>query len=119
MALQRLQLEDGTVIWLEASDESFPIEALQSTETTRGSRDATSSSRALQQLASMQDTIKAFTHYTLNAFRQVANANVNKVTLEFGINVGGEAGIPYITKGSIGSNIKVTVECTFPNNPSA
>jgi len=36
------------------------------------------------------------------------------VTLEFGINVGGEAGIPYITKGSVESNLKIKVECSFP-----
>jgi hypothetical protein len=82
-------------------------------EETRGSRSGGASQQAMQQLASLQSTIKTFTGYTLNSFRQVANANIDKVTLEFGINVGGEAGIPYITKGSVGSNIKITVECSF------
>ena len=112
MALQRMQLDENTVIWLEASDETVPPELLSAEPQGRGTR-ALTPNQALQQLTNMQDTIKAFTHYTLNAFRQVANANVNKVTLEFGINVGGEAGLPYITKGSIGSNLKITVECSF------
>jgi hypothetical protein len=101
--------EDGNEIsiWMDEGEE------------TRGSRSGGSSSQqAMQQLASLQSTIKTFTSYTLNSFRQVANANIDKVTLEFGINVGGEAGIPYITKGSVGSNIKITVECSFKNQQS-
>jgi hypothetical protein len=54
----------------------------------------------------------------LNAFRDLAGANVDKVTLEFGIKVGGEAGIPYVTKGTAESNIKITVECSFPDTKS-
>jgi hypothetical protein len=79
----------------------------------RGSRSGGSSQQAMQQLTSMQDTIKTFTNYTLNSFKQIANADVDKVTLKFGINVGGEAGIPYITKGTVGSNLEITVECSF------
>lgn len=44
----------------------------------------------------------------------VAIANVDKVTLEFGIELGGEAGVPYVTKGTAKSNLKITVECSFP-----
>ncbi|EGJ35136.1 MULTISPECIES: CU044_2847 family protein [Moorena] len=69
----------------------------------------------------IQKTIYFYTIHTLNSFRKVAIANVdkvnvNKVTLEFGIEIGGEAGIPYITKGTAKSNIKITAECSFPNN---
>lgn len=115
MALQRLQLDENTLIWLDSSNnESTPIE--QNTEAQGRNSRAFTPAQVQQQLTSMQDTIKAYTNYTLNAFSQVAHANVNKVTLEFGVNVGGKAGIPFITEGTIGSNIKVTVECTFPNN---
>ncbi|MEI6381218.1 MAG: CU044_2847 family protein [Cyanobacteriota bacterium ELA615] len=43
-------------------------------------------------------------------------SDINKVSLEFGIEVGGEPGIPYITKGTAKSNIKVTLECNFSQN---
>jgi hypothetical protein len=46
--------------------------------------------------------------------KKVAIANINKVTLEFGIELGGEAGVPYVTKGTAKSNLKITVECSFP-----
>jgi hypothetical protein len=62
----------------------------------------------------MQATIQAYTNYTLEAFKHLAGANVDKVTLEFGIKIAGEAGVPYVTKGTAESNLKVTVECSFP-----
>lgn len=64
----------------------------------------------------IQSTIRAYTIYSLNAFRKVAIANVDRVTLELGIEVGGEAGVPYMTKGTAKSNLKVTVECSFPQD---
>nr|WP_176453085.1 CU044_2847 family protein [Pseudanabaena sp. SR411] len=41
-------------------------------------------------------------------------ANIDKVTLKFGIKIAGEAGILYITKSSVESNLETTVECSFP-----
>jgi len=67
-----------------------------------------------QNFQAVQGTIRAYTVYTLNAFKQVAVANIDKVTLEFGIELGGEAGVPYVTKGTAKSNMKITVECSFP-----
>lgn len=62
----------------------------------------------------MQDTIRAYTSYTLNGFKQMAGASVDKVTLEFGVKVAGEAGVPYVTKRTADANLKVTMECSFP-----
>ncbi|MFI3219360.1 MAG: CU044_2847 family protein [Methylococcales bacterium] len=76
-------------------------------ETTHGSVNVQlATQQVIQNFANLQDRIKAFSVYTLNSFKQIADVNVDKVTLEFDINVSGEAGIPYITKGSIGSNFK-------------
>ncbi|HMU47595.1 MAG TPA: CU044_2847 family protein [Chitinophagaceae bacterium] len=33
----------------------------------------------------------------------------SECSIEFGINVGGEAGIPFVTKGTVGANFKVTI----------
>ena len=59
-----------------------------------------------------QGTIRAYTSYTLNAFRQMAGANLDKVTLEFGVKAAGEAGMPYVTKGTADAKLKITVECS-------
>ena len=32
-----------------------------------------------------------------------------EISLEFGVNVGGEAGIPFVTKGTVGANFKINV----------
>ena len=58
-------------------------------------------------------TTSSYAHYTLDAFRKAGNANVDKVTLEFGVKIAGSAGIPYITEGSAEGNFKITVECSF------
>lgn len=62
--------------------------------------------------------IRSYTACTLNAFKQIAVANIDKVTLDFGLTIGDEAGIPYIpyvSKGTVASNMKITLECWFPN----
>ncbi|WP_228038457.1 CU044_2847 family protein [Nodosilinea sp. LEGE 06152] len=61
----------------------------------------------------MQGTIRAYTSYTLNAFRQMTRANVDKVTLEFGVKVAGKVGVPYVTKGTADANLKITLEYSF------
>ena len=112
--LVTLTLDDGTVIYVEATEDiTVPMPPTGSpAETTRTSKGA--SAQVLRSFQAMQGTIRAYTHYTLNAFRSMAGANVNKVTLEFGIKIGGEVGVPYVTKGTAESNLKITVECSFP-----
>ncbi|MBE9109002.1 hypothetical protein IQ273_06170, partial [Nodosilinea sp. LEGE 07298] len=68
---------------------------------------------AAQSFKAIEGTIRTYTSYTMNAFKDMATANVEKVTLEFGLKVGGEAGVPYVTKGTAESNLKITVECSF------
>lgn len=134
-----ITLDDNTVIYIEATDAVTPPAAVppaapstmpppappafpplappapppysdDTTRTTRGT-----SEQVMKSFQAMQGTIRAYTVYTLDAFRHMAGANVNKVTLEFGIKVAGEAGVPYITKGTAESNLKITVECSFPD----
>lgn len=123
--LTALELEDGTIIYLEAKqDVEIPVSVAPISEETeeltredleKGEK-GLSKEQVLRNFKLVESTIRSYTHYTLNAFRQVANANINKVTLEFGMKVGGKAGIPYITEGTGESNLKITVECSFPDN---
>jgi hypothetical protein len=68
---------------------------------------------AAQSFKAIDGTIRTYTTYTMNAFKDMATANVESVTLEFGLKVGGEAGVPYVTKGTAESNLKITVHCSF------
>ena len=123
--LAPIELEDGTIIYMEVQEE-VEIAPRESTQTetegelTReqigkeGKGLGSSQTQIVQNFQAIEGTIRAYTNYTLNAFRNIASANINKVTLEFGIKVGGKAGIPYVTEGSAESNLKITVECSFP-----
>lgn len=72
------------------------------------------SESAIQQSPALDKTIKSYTKYALGAFRNDKDMSaVKKVTLEFGVNLSGVGGLPYVASGTVGCNIKVTVECDF------
>lgn len=119
-----IRLEDGTEIYMEATDDVVaPASApdlssdpyAEATRTAKGwsMTPPTAQVHAAQSFKAIEGTIRTYTSYTMNAFKDMATANVEKVTLEFGLKVGGEAGVPYVTKGTAESNLKITVECSF------
>ncbi len=115
--LTPIQLEDGTIILIEATEDAIAPDVEVGEPTPEGETPLVSKDGAdvvIQTFKAVEGTIKAYTNYALNAFKKVAIANVDKVTLEFGIQISGEAGIPYVTKGTAQSNLKITVECSFP-----
>lgn len=122
--LVKVQLDDGTEIYMEATEDvEAPAAAnsgdLYDGETTRtakglgGMTSQSAQAHAVQSFKAIESTIRTYTNYTMSAFRDMASANVEKVTLEFGLKVSGEAGVPYVTKGTAESNLKITVECSF------
>lgn len=111
--LAPIQLDDGSIIYIEAEDDVTSSSGPTSEGVTRTAKGM--GGTALQNFQAMQGTIRTYTAYTLNAFKDMATANVDKVTLEFGVKVAGEGGVPYITKGSAECNLKITVECSFPD----
>ena len=131
-----IQLEDGATIYIESTEDVIApssdslgesdLEEEEDRELTRadmgrsakgiwGNHNQTVDPReqVAQSFRAIETTIRTYTTYTLNAFKELAVANVDNVTLEFGIKVGGEAGIPYVTKGTAESNLKITVQCSF------
>ena len=111
--LTPIKLEDGTFIYIESSEDVNAVEIYESAETEETLIAKGGMESALKKFRSIEDTIRAYTSHTLNAFRDLAAVNVDKVTLEFGVKIGGQAGIPYITKGTAESNLKIRVECSF------
>lgn len=110
--LTPIHLDNGRIIYIEATENVDAPELETGVERRPITKDG---KKLVQAFDTVKETIGAYTTYTLDAFKEVANANINKVTLEFGIKIAGEAGIPYVTKGTAESNLKITVECTFPN----
>jgi hypothetical protein len=113
-----IQLDENTVIYIEATEDvDVPSVSIQTGGARQGSKGALGDNvkkQTMESFAAIHSTIYTYTTLTLNAFKKVAIANVDKVTLEFGIELGGEAGVPYVTKGTAKSNLKITVECSFP-----
>ncbi|NEP10747.1 MAG: hypothetical protein F6K14_11130 [Symploca sp. SIO2C1] len=122
--LTPIRLDDDTVIYIEATEDveapsvstEEPVEEEEEALTSKGMSPDVLKKQMAQNFQAIQGTIRAYTIYTLSAFKKVAIAEVEKVTLEFGIELGGEAGVPYVTKGTAKSNLKVTVQCSFPKN---
>jgi hypothetical protein len=59
----------------------------------------------LQQISALVKVANKWLSEELNAMEQPPSS----CSLEFGIDVGGEVGIPFITKGTIEANFKVTI----------
>ena len=132
-----IQLEDGTEIYIEATEDvevapTAPAYPNDEEEVVRGGQKGwgggggrgfsgvpggggDAAAIAAQSFKAIEGTIRTYTKHTLSAFKDMADANVDKVTLEFGIRVSGEAGVPYVTKGAAESNLNITVECSFDN----
>lgn len=116
-----VRLDDETVIYIEATDdvsvpavsEEEPVDEEEAVVDKSG-RPINVQQQMVQSFQAIQGTVRAYTTHTLNAFKSITSANINKVTLEFGIELGGEASVPYVTKGTAKSNLKITVECSFP-----
>ncbi|HEY9907840.1 MAG TPA: CU044_2847 family protein [Thermosynechococcaceae cyanobacterium] len=69
---------------------------------------------ALVKMQQARSTIRGYTLYALSAFRDLGLAEVQEVTLKFGLKIGGKVGIPYITEGTTDCNLEISVKCTVP-----
>lgn len=120
--LQAIQIDADTIIYIEAA-EDLAVPNVVGTgeidgEVRRGGQKGgvfNPADQMAQSFKAIESTIKTYTKYTLNAFRDASLAEVKKVSLEFGVNVSGMGGVPYIATGTAGCNIKITVECAFPD----
>lgn len=125
-----MQLDDGTIFYVEAQEgtlpvtTSVPVEEPEEEEETRERRkgifDGVKSvtpkmPTPAQSMHIMQKTIRAYAGYSLAAFKNFGAANVDEVTLEFGINFSADAGVPYVANGKAQSSLKITVKCSYNN----
>ncbi|MEH2173338.1 CU044_2847 family protein [Nostoc sp.] len=72
---------------------------------------------AIARMQQARQMIRSYTIYALSAFKDFNTAEIEEVSLKFGIKLGGKAGIPYITEGSAESNLEIQVKCKFPEKP--
>lgn len=69
---------------------------------------------AFVKIEEVHHQIRAYTKYAIGAFKNLGAAEVEEITLKFGLKIGGKTGIPYLTEGSAESNFEIEVKCKFP-----
>ena len=62
-------------------------------------------------LKDIHGTLQAYTYYAIGAFSKVAFAEVEEITLKFGIKIAGSTGMPILTQGSAEGSFQVEVKC--------
>ncbi|PSB18600.1 hypothetical protein C7B65_15005 [Phormidesmis priestleyi ULC007] len=120
--LTPITLDDGTTIYIEAIENTasgvlVPDKPIGTGDPKRGLFTDEPQKQITQNFQAIEHTIRAYTLYTLNAFKGVAMAEVSEVTLKFGINISSEAGVPYIANAKGGCNLEINVKCQFPKIP--
>jgi hypothetical protein len=83
-------------------------------ETAEGDRESYGLGDATVRLQQIHATIRAYTLYTLGAFRQLCDAEVKEVTLKFSLLIKGEGGLPILAKASTEGSFNIEVKCEFP-----
>jgi len=117
--LTPITLDDGTTIYIEAIENTasgilVPDKPIGTGDPKRGLFTDEPHKQITQNFQAIEHTIRAYTLYTLNAFKGAAIAEVSEVTLKFGINISSEAGVPYIANAKGGCNLEINVKCQFP-----
>lgn len=121
-----VQIDSNTVLYIEAQEDAeTPVPACQAPMETgeeqqlnraKGLSDLKLPFQApspVQSMQLVQSTIRTYALYCLSAFKNFGAANVDEVTLEFGVNLSADAGVPYIASGKAQSNLKITVKCSY------
>lgn len=132
--VKKVLLDDNTFVFVEATDaidtsemaiapvdsdsgdSSEEDEEEETTRTAKGVLDWANQNRQRVQThyqQTMDQLIQRYTSHTLQAFHDIALAEVKKVTLEFGIKVDAQTGVPYIASGTAECSVKISVECSF------
>ncbi|PZV08100.1 MAG: hypothetical protein DCF22_20855 [Leptolyngbya sp.] len=121
-----VQLDDGMMLYIEAQDNTdspiiSPETELEQRRTGQKGLPTFNAPRInpAQSMQLMQNTIRTYAYYCMNAFKNSGVANIDEVTLEFGVNLSADAGVPYIASGKAQSSLKITVKCTYPKSEMA
>jgi hypothetical protein len=70
-------------------------------------------------LADVHHTIQGYTQYAIGAFKNLAIAEVEEITLRFKLKISAEGGLPMIASGKAESDFAIEVKCTFPKTNKA
>ncbi|MEN6441240.1 MAG: CU044_2847 family protein [Syntrophobacter sp.] len=114
LKLTKLVAPDGSEIFLQYDGEveNYRLRATGAVD------DVMERSRAFKD--HLETTVRAYSSMVLDAIKSstAGASSPEKVILEFGIQVGGQAGIPLITSGTAQANVKVSIQWNLGGKPS-
>jgi hypothetical protein len=103
--LTEILAPDGSTIYIQYDEEdSDELRAVGFIEDV--------SERTARFRSIVSSTITGYTETLLDAVKDSTfnKLTPSKVTMEFGIQAGGETGVPFVTKGTAQANVKITIE---------
>ena len=112
--LERFAFEEGEEVYELTIDEAATSQEDSPFDEERDVR-----SDAINRMQQARVLIRNYATYAVTAFKDFGAAEVEEITLKFGIKMGGKAGIPYITEGSAESNLEIEVKCKFPKSAAS
>ena len=63
------------------------------------------------QLSEVHAKLQNYARYAIGAFQDVPFADVEEITLKFGVKVSGSTGIPILTHGSVEGDFHIEIKC--------
>jgi hypothetical protein len=105
--LQRILIEENGKT-VEIFVESPPVPAIAN-PTNTGKRPG-------EKGATDEVLLKTYANFAIGAFQHLGSAEVEEITLKFGIKLGGKTGIIF-TEGSAEGSMEISVKCKFPILP--
>ena len=114
--LQRLLIEEnGKTVEIFVETPIVPaIPNPTNTGKRPGEKGATD--EVLLKMSEVQAKIQTYANFAIGAFQHLASAEVEEITLKFGIKLGGKTGIIF-TEGSAEGSMEISVKCKFPTSP--
>jgi hypothetical protein len=111
--LKRLLIEDdGKTVEIFVESPSIPTLPDPPTIAKRpGEKGATD--EILLKMADIQSQIQSYAKFAIGAFQHLGTAEVEEITLKFGIKLGGKTGVIF-TEGSAEGSMEISVKCKFP-----
>jgi hypothetical protein len=118
---QRLIIEDADNSYEVFIDRTQPVQPIKSGDDEYISKSPTRSGieSAINQdvhvkLEEVHRTIQGYTQYAIGAFKNLAIAEVEEVTLKFSLKISAAAGLPMIASSKTDADFAIEVKCKFP-----
>lgn len=108
--VKAVELEKGQWVYMQVDETVIFPNIPAETHRDNDYEDKGLTEYAQKAMDSIGDLIHAMSETTVKALQKSAFGEIEKVTLEFGITLGGEAHIPFITSGNAEGSVNITVE---------